>query len=287
MSEFSAESVRRERRRKVDEIRRMGDGPSARVDASDYSPPGGVFSAMEKVGPVKAKRPAYRRGGKIAEMHGEKHEHKGRSPRKRADGGEVPTTRFQMSGNGGSWMDRAAGLKRGGEAKHADEAEDKALIRKEVKKDALKRKSGGQVAQRENIAQRPNALKRRMGDAAEEKHGIHCGCARCSGGNVASRKNGGSVSDGAEEGTRPVAGGRMARATGGRAKKAKGAMNVNIVIATGKDGQPQMGGALSGAPPISPMLPPRPLPPPMGAPGAPVGPPAGAPMPSPMMPPHP
>lgn len=61
----------------------------------------------------------------------------------RANGGEVPTTRFNMGANTGSRMTQAAGLKKGGAAKHSDEAEDRKLIDKMVKKDALTGKNKG------------------------------------------------------------------------------------------------------------------------------------------------
>jgi hypothetical protein len=291
---------------------RAGRKDDAKVDASDYHPEGGVFGSGQTY-PYPPKPRKYKRGGKIVEMHGEAKAHGGKKPRKAAGGetgAEVPETRFQMGNTGGSWMDRAAGLKTGGKAdghwienahikkgalhKELGVPEGSKIPQKRLKAAEhsgnklereradfaenmrKERKSGGQLAERENVAQRPNALRRRMGGKAEdEKHGPHCGCPRCSGG---------SVTDGAEEGTRPEKGGRLARAGGGRTKKSKGAMNVNIVIATGKNGQPQMG---PGAPPPGPPPPPPGgLPPPR--PGAPMaGPPPGAPppMPPPQMPP--
>jgi hypothetical protein len=97
------------------------------------------------------------------------------------------------------------------------------------------------------------------------------GKAKCGGGMVAKAK-GGSVEDGALEGTRP-AGGRLARKGGGRAKKG---MNVNIIIAPSSPkpamplpgGLPPPGGGPvglhQGAPPPPPMMPPPGAAPPMG-----------------------
>ena len=95
---------------------------------------------------------------------------------------------------------------------------------------------------------------------------------RCGGGPA--KKKGGAVLD---SGTRP-AGGRMARAKGGRTKKG---MNVNIIIAPGGGQRPM--------PPMGAMPPPGPVglrqgvAPPMPPPGAaaPMGPPAGMPPPMP------
>ena len=80
-------------------------------------------------------------------------------------------------------------------------------------------------------------------------------------------KNGGSVSDGEAEGTRPT-GGRLARASGG--STGKGKMNVNIVIATGKpsDQAPPQGAMPPPMPPMPPPMPPGAVPPGLGA-GAP------------------
>lgn len=101
---------------------------------------------------------------------------------------------------------------------------------------------------------------------------------------AAGLKSGGSVSDGAMQGTRPT-GGRLARKDGG--KTGKGKVNVNIIIAQGKPQQQpagQMPMSPNGAPPPGipvPMgMPPGPppqaaAPPPMPMPMG--GPPPGAP----------
>jgi hypothetical protein len=91
------------------------------------------------------------------------------------------------------------------------------------------------------------------------------------------RKDGGSVSDGEIEGTRPK-GDREAHAHGGKAGKGK--MNVNIIIgahAAQPEAPPPPPGPPPGAPPV---LPPRPVPaapPPMGAMPPMGGPPGGMP----------
>jgi hypothetical protein len=90
------------------------------------------------------------------------------------------------------------------------------------------------------------------------------------------RKAGGSVTDGTIEGTRPK-GGRLARKSGGSAKKG---MNVNIIIAPGGGAKPPMGG-MPMPPPGGPVGLHQGAPPPMAPPGAapPMGPPGGMPPP--------
>jgi len=113
--------------------------------------------------------------------------------------------------------------------------------------------------------------KKRGGEVA---HPDGCRCDRCMGGSAKKRGGSLSVTDGSIEGTRPT-GGRLARKSGGRAK---GKTNINIVIATGKSPQDQMGGLgpQPGMPPAPPLGRPVPMPPAGGPPGA------GAPMPMPM-----
>ena len=151
---------------------------------------------------------------------------------------------------GGAASSPASGMgraphKRGGRAKHPDEAEDKALIRKMVKPEA------------------------RTGKA----HGGDCKCHRCMGGKTA-KSHGGQAEE--VTGTRPT-GGRTARAHGGKAGKGK--MNVNIIISGHghRDQQQPM------MPPGAAMPPPRPGAVPMPMPGPGGAPPMGAmPMPVPM-----
>lgn len=133
-------------------------------------------------------------------------------------------------------------------------------------------------------------LNRDVREANEEREGIkHVGGFACGGGVMA---KGGSVTrdgvgnvrmgnrtglslDGEIQGTRPT-GGRIARASGGRA--AKGKMNVNITINTKPDA-PQGGAMPPMPPPPMPLPPPAMMKPPMPPPGAPppMMPPGGAP----------
>lgn len=115
------------------------------------------------------------------------------------------------------------------------------------------------------------AAKRKDGGKAD--HGAGCRCHKCSGGRMG-KAEGGKIGD--IGGERPQHGGRMARATGGRAK---GKTNVNIIISTGRPavdgaaGQSGVPGGMGG-PGAAPAVMPR---------QAPVMPPAAAPMPMPQM----
>jgi hypothetical protein len=128
------------------------------------------------------------------------------------------------------------------------------------------------------------AAKRKDGGKAD--HGAGCRCHKCSGGRMG-KAEGGKIGD--IGGERPQHGGRMARATGGRAK---GKTNVNIIISTGRPavdgaaGQSGMPGGLGGpgaAPAVMPrqatVMPPVAAPMPMPQMGG------GMPMPPPQMPP--
>lgn len=126
------------------------------------------------------------------------------------------------------------------------------------------------------------AAKRKDGGKAD--HGAGCRCHKCSGGRMG-KAEGGKIGD--IGGERPQHGGRMARATGGRAK---GKTNVNIIISAGRPamdgaaGQSGVPGGMGGpgaAPAVMPrqasVAAPAPMPmPPMGG---------GMPMPPPQMPP--
>lgn len=217
-------------------------------------------------------------------------------------GGEVPTTRFQMS-NGPSMVSKAAGLKRGGAA-HPDEKEDEKLIHREVKESALKRAMGGEASHPignlgqfahpaggrmarakggELNARERNALpKGEFGEPASRKYPMpdrsHAANAKA---RASEMEHKGRLSKGQEEKIDAKADRVLARKSGGRAKDK---MNVNIVIAPGGQRPPQP----MAAPPMPPPaggqlpLPPRPpMPPPsMGA--GPPGMPPGAMSPPPM-----
>ncbi len=217
-------------------------------------------------------------------------------------------------------------LKKGGKVgKHADAKADEALIRREVKPDALKRRHGGRAraawadeymhsGEREHMSEgggekwikgaikHPGALHRALHVPEGEKipakklakaeHSDNPSLRRKA--DLAKtlkgmhKAGGGSVNDGTLEGTRPT-GGRMARAHGG--KTGKGKTNINIVIATGKpQGATETTGTPGGLnmqPRGAPVpMPPPPMPVPVGAP-PPMGamPPGG--MPPPGMPPMP
>ena len=261
------------------------------IDASDYSPPDALETDVKTgmrplrsrlykrggkvakhVGHVRgeaAKKHAGRKprksGGRAVEMinrdqreaneerEGSKHtgafKRGGRAHR--ADGGSfVPTERMNFGPAGSSHMSKAAGLKRGGKV-HEDAAEDRKLIRAEIK-----------------------------------KHEKGCRCAKCMGGRTG-RSTGGSldVMDGEMQGTRPTGyrevGKRSAHAHGGHVK-GKGKTNINIVI--GERGHPAAMPPGAGMPPALPRGVPVPPPaPPMGGmppgmlPGMPPGMPPGGP----------
>jgi hypothetical protein len=135
------------------------------------------------------------------------------------------------------------------------------------------RKSGGSALTADSFVNRDAK------EANQERDGFKFiggmkkgGRAKCGGGPVA-KKGGGSLSlDGSYQGMRP-AGGRLARAKGGRAKKG---MNVNIIIAPGGGGPKPMMPPPGGPPPGGPVglhqgAPPPAMPPPGAAP--PMGPP--------------
>lgn len=152
-----------------------------------------------------------------------------------ATGGEVPKTRFEMSG-GTSMARKASGLKTGGRAKKA---------------------IGGDLSYLSPALMLANSLR---GDKDKDKaSGL---------GGILGKKGGGSVSDGAAEGMRPK-GGRLARKSGGKTGKT----NINIII--GQPKEPEMAPPMPKPPmPMPPMAPPPGIgaPPPMGA-GAPPMPP--------------
>lgn len=230
---------------------------------------------------------AFKKGGRTHKMDG---------------GSFVPTNRLP-SASGPSMLSRSAGMKRGGKSKHSDEKEDKRLIKKEVKASALKahggncgcskcmggraeRKDGGKnwiadmhmkkgalhkelhVPKDKKIPEKKlmkaehsdNQKLAKRAKVAETLKGLH-------------KKDGGCVSDGELQGTRPT-GGRLARKSGGRSGKGK--MNVNVIIATHPSHGDAGVGSLPPGMPIKPPGQPSPMPPPMPPPTA-----AASPMPMP------
>jgi len=161
--------------------------PAQKVDASGYRTPA-PMEGDEQTGAKPTVARKFKRGGKVEGEHGPKHA--GRKPRaKKADGGgTVPTERFAFSPTTGSSMMRNAGLKRGGAAKHGDEKQDVALIKREVKAEALKRRPhkdiGGSLEMLSPALALANGLRgnggdkdnddaqaKKRGGRAERKHG--------------------------------------------------------------------------------------------------------------------
>ena len=309
MSEMSV----RARKHMHEKARRLvRTDPQQKVDATDYTPPD-ALDADVKTGMRPISKRTYKRGGMVKGEHAVHHAGKkprksggmcsptafvdaemnrnkkdanelragskhigglkkgGRACH--ADGGEVPPQRLSFGPAVGSRMTAAAGLKRGGKA-HDDEAEDKALIRKEVKKDALRkgRDSGGLVGALEPTLKHNNGAAGGLG-----------------GFGLSMLKRGGKAeSTGAFQGQDPK-GGREARAHGGRTK---GKTNINIIIGRGHDaGAPgaMMPPGAMPHPPVPPQFPPGGMPPGAMPPGGPPmggmppsGPPPGAMPPPPM-----
>ena len=307
--------------------------PRAKVDASGYTPPD-ALDADVKTGLRPISRRQFKKGGKVLNVEGEHaRHHAGRKPRK--SGGKALSANSMINKNvreanelrdgskhvGGFARGGSSKMqgKRGGTAKHDDAAEDTKLIKKVVKKEAIKAKmnNGGGAYDEDHAAmmryargladeerdlyEDPKKLARHLADIEQSKkqvaenkarreakkshggetHSKDCQCRMCGGRTERKRGGSASVSDGSLEGTRPT-GGRLARKHGGSAGKGK--MNVNIIIGAGhKDG---MGGHNQGGlmptPAGNPMaIPPGGLPP--GGPplGAGGPPPGGPPMPPP------
>ena len=147
--------------------KRMAEGHNEKVDASDWEP-GQTFSAEKKKGPRPLNPREYKRGGKVVEqMHGEKpgrnatkmsrHPTHGCRTENKAnyEGGTRPTGGRIARATGGATtlkdmpipkIENRDGRKHGGKA-HADEAQDKKLIKREVKEDCMRegRKHGGKT----------------------------------------------------------------------------------------------------------------------------------------------
>jgi hypothetical protein len=260
---------------KVERLTRTGPG---KVDASGWREPLGE-DANVQTGMRPVSRRQFKRGGKV---HGEKAPmHAGRKPR--AKGGALTATSLinrdvKTANEDREGTKHIGGMKKGGRA------------HKDWGGSAL---GGGQIVGRGgNLSPAPTpvaagappgkpvAMQRpiqRPGVRAFAKGGKagHPRDCKCCGGSA--MKDGGSVTDGTIEGTRPK-GGRLARAGGGKAKKG---MNVNIIIAPGGGGPKPMMGAPPMPPPGGPVGLHQGAPPPMPPPGA--APPMGPPMPPPQM----
>jgi hypothetical protein len=329
MSEMSKETRKASR----EKAHRMAFAdPHQKVDASDWTPPE-PLNTTAKTGLRPVSRQARRRGGKVGmHAHGEMSAHRAdRKPRKSGGSANAYVNRDVKEANAEAFgKPHDGGYKKGGRTAkmiggptgmpnptmvvpasrmafgqrqgtplplktggHADEAADKALIRKMVKSSDLKpkaRAAGGKAKWIQDAVKHPGALHREMhvpeGHKIPEKKLEKA--AHSDNPKLAKRArlaetlkrmhhaDGGEVKGANSTGGSRPTGGRIARKEGGRAGKGK--MNVNIVIAQPKpEMQPPM------APPAMPPRPAAPIPvstpmpamPPAGM-GAPAMPPMGA-----------
>lgn len=286
-----AVQARAKAKEKVERLTRSNTG---KIDASGWKEPLGEMAGVQ-TGPRPISRRQFRRGGKVHGEHASMHA--GRKPRASGGGGwkagtkgyedhaanqkiHVPNTRSttkQYTETSSPTM-AAARKERASGGMTAD-----GYINRNVKEANESRegekhvggmKKGGRAHKATGGNMTAMALPQAFTPVARAEggrtHGAQCHCAKCGGGAVA-KAAGGPVYGG----TRPE-GGRIARASGGRSKKA---MNVNIIIAPS-------GGAAKPAMPIGPMPPPPGGPPGMHQGLPPPPPPGGAPppmSPSPMM----
>lgn len=206
-----SEDAKRYRAAAKEKAHRMASGdPHAKVDASDWTPPE-PLETEAKTGMRPVSKRQFKRGGMVHGEHakeradrkarkaggrtlvndlvnrdqkeanesrpGTKHiggMRRGGRAHKMDGGSSVPTARMAFQG-GPSMMTKAAGLKHGGKA-HGDEAEDRALIRKMVKKDDLKRAKGGSVSDGELEGTRPTGGReahKRGGKAGKGKMNVN------------------------------------------------------------------------------------------------------------------
>lgn len=229
MSEMSVKA-RDAAKRKVE---RLTTDPHQKVDASSWTPPE-PENADVQTGPRPISKRQYKRGGKV---HGE-HE-KMRADRKpRKSGGRAWVDDYvnrdvKEANEERPGIKHVGGMKRGGAA-HEDAAEDKKLVRSMVRPKALKGET--EIHHEDCRCHKCMGGEARARGGETEMHHESCRCHKCHGGRVAradgggldgalgvvpellmGRKDGGSVSDGTLEGTRPEKGGRFARKHGGRA----------------------------------------------------------------------
>ena len=188
--------------------RRMASGdPHAKVDASSWTPDE-PLNTEAKTGMRPVSRQHLKTGGKV---HGEKEAQRAdRKPRKAGGLVHDLMNRDQKAANEGrKGVKHVGGMKRGGaaewEGSAKDEAEDKMLARKHKMSMKAWERSGAD----------------KIHDRGHKAHG------GASDGDMDDMNKGGSVSDGTMEGTRPMKGGRFARATGGSADD--GPMGYHII----------------------------------------------------------
>jgi hypothetical protein len=233
-----SEMARSKAKAKAERLVRSNTGD---IDASGWREPLGEKGDIQ-TGPRVVSRQHFKAGGKVAGLAGVAHA--GRKPRgskellEQADAG--------MKAGQASWKNA------GGRTARASGG--KTLINDWVNSDV-------------KAANESRPGEKHDGGMARGGHVKGCDCAKCSGGRVG-KAAGGALNGG----TRP-AGGRLARKSGGSAKKG---MNVNIIIAPSQGPKPMMPppGAM---PPGGPVGMHQGAPPPMMPPGAGAPPPAGAP----------
>ena len=291
MTEFSSKSIRAARAEKA---KRLANGASEKVDASDFTP-AEPLNAEAKTGERPVSRRQFKRGGHVKHLKAEgeaAHHHAGRKPRKaggivneyqnrdarganqeigkpheggykrggrlcRDTGGANPVPTSALNLNGRNITAGAQGVvprKDGGRtSRHPDEAEDKALVKRMVKKDALRepRKAGGSANWIHDAIGKPGALHRELHVPEGEKI-------------PAKKLKKAEHSDNPLEAKRAHLaetlkglghkdGGRAARKSGGRTKG-----KTNIVIAInphGQSDQAQQQGAPMQRPPAPPAAP--------------------------------
>ena len=259
MSE-QAEKYRAEMRSKAARLMQPTKG---KVDCSSWSPSGDL-KADVKTGMRPVSPRAYQRGGAVAGAAASGSA--ARTPRKSGGMAVEMMNRSQKEAN----MDRAGekhigGMKNGGRSG---------------------REAGGAVsdpralaAQRMSEASSMAGVPTSVMGFVNAKKGMISPLQAVKNGGRIGRKEGGSVSDGTFQGTRPT-GGRLARKVGGRAK---GKTHINIMINAGQkpaapDAAPMPPPGLAPPHPIPQTVGPPPGAPPMAAPGpAPAGPAGGLP----------
>jgi hypothetical protein len=274
MSEMS-EKARAEGKEKV---KRLTSGGKDAVDASGWTEDeygSGLMHTEKKLGNRPISKQNLATGGKAAHRHAGRKSRDMGGPMSSAGQNYVaqvpapPQNRFAFSGNQSPFL-AAAGMKKGGEAKHwiAGAVKHPGALHKELGVPEGKDIPEKKLKKAEHS---DNPTERKRADLAVTLKGMK------------KRADGGQAEE--IEGKRPK-GGRYARKDGGSAGKGK--MNVNIIIAQKPEHQMMPGGAPGGAmPPPKPQMPmPVPgAPAPMGSPqGAPAGPMPGGPnMPPPSM----